>query len=73
MFSGIESDSDCKNSFENVINVMSIVVETRKLVKTYMQGTVPVRALRGIDLQIAKGELVSILAFPEAENQPFSI
>ncbi len=37
------------------------VVETRNLKKTYMQGSVPVPALRGVDLDIASGELVAIM------------
>ncbi len=37
------------------------VVETRNLKKTYMQGVVPVPALRGVDLDIAGGELVAIM------------
>jgi putative ABC transport system ATP-binding protein len=40
---------------------MSAVVETHDLKKVYMQGTVPVNALRGIDLTIEAGELVSIM------------
>jgi len=40
---------------------MSVVVETHELKKTYMQGVVPVYALRGIDLSIEAGELVSIM------------
>lgn len=40
---------------------MTTVVETKGLIKTYMQGKIPVHALRGIDLSIEEGELVSIL------------
>jgi putative ABC transport system ATP-binding protein len=39
----------------------NIVLETRGLKKTYMQGKVPVHALRGVDLQVGKGELTAIL------------
>ena len=37
------------------------VVEARDLKKNYMLGKVPVEALRGINLQIQKGDFVSIL------------
>jgi len=37
------------------------VIHTDNLVKTYVSGTNEVHALRGIDLDIAKGELVAIM------------
>jgi len=40
---------------------MSVVVETRQLKKVYMQGKVPVPALRGVDLRIESGEFISIM------------
>ncbi len=39
----------------------SIVLETRGLKKTYIQGKVPVYALRGVDLRVKEGELIAIL------------
>ncbi|MBN2154227.1 MAG: ABC transporter ATP-binding protein [Candidatus Lokiarchaeota archaeon] len=39
----------------------STVLETRGLKKTYMQGKVPVHALRGVDLAVKEGELIAIL------------
>jgi putative ABC transport system ATP-binding protein len=39
----------------------NIVLETRGLKKTYMQGKVPVHALRGVDLKVGKGDLIAIL------------
>jgi putative ABC transport system ATP-binding protein len=39
----------------------NVVLETRGLKKTYMQGKVPVHALRGVDLKVGKGELIAIL------------
>ncbi len=39
----------------------NVVLETRGLKKTYMQGKVPVHALRGVDLKIEKGELIAII------------
>jgi putative ABC transport system ATP-binding protein len=38
-----------------------LVIQTEKLVKTYVSGTNEVHALRGIDLQVAKGELIAIM------------
>lgn len=40
---------------------MDYVIETRNLTKIYHMGDVEVRALSGIDLQIAKGEFVAIM------------
>ena len=40
---------------------MATVLETIGLKKTYMQGKVPVHALRGVDFKVEKGELISIL------------
>ncbi len=37
------------------------VLETRGLKKTYIQGKVPVHALRGVNLNVGKGELIAIL------------
>jgi putative ABC transport system ATP-binding protein len=40
---------------------MDYVIETRKLTKTFTIGEVSVHALRGIDLQITRGEFVAIM------------
>jgi len=37
------------------------IVKTKNLCKTYLKGTVPVKALRGISMEIAHGEFVSIV------------
>jgi putative ABC transport system ATP-binding protein len=37
------------------------VIQTEKLVKTYASGTNEVHALRGIDLQVVKGEFIAIM------------
>jgi hypothetical protein len=37
------------------------VVQTLNLKKTYIQGTVPVPALKGVDIDITSGELVFFL------------
>jgi putative ABC transport system ATP-binding protein len=37
------------------------IIEVRGLTKTYQVGDVPVHALRGVDLQIGKGEFVAII------------
>jgi putative ABC transport system ATP-binding protein len=37
------------------------VIETKELVKTYVSGTNEVHALRGIDLKVAKGELIAVM------------
>ena len=38
-----------------------IILQTRNLKETYMQGNVPVHALQGVDLEVRRGELVSIV------------
>jgi len=38
-----------------------LVIRTESLVKTYITGTNEVHALRGIDLQVARGEFVAIM------------
>lgn len=38
-----------------------IILKTRDLKKTYMQGKIPVHALRGVDIDIKRSELVSIV------------
>jgi putative ABC transport system ATP-binding protein len=38
-----------------------IVIEARKVVKTYDTGTVQVHALRGVDLAVRRGEMVAIM------------
>jgi putative ABC transport system ATP-binding protein len=38
-----------------------VVIRTEGLVKTYITGTNEVHALRGIDLQVAKGEFIAIM------------
>jgi putative ABC transport system ATP-binding protein len=40
---------------------MSNVIQTQQLVKTYASGTNEVHALRGIDLEVAKGEFIAIM------------
>ena len=37
------------------------IVETINLQKTYMMGEVPVKALRGIDFKLEKGDFLAIL------------
>jgi putative ABC transport system ATP-binding protein len=37
------------------------VIETTDLVKTYMLGQIPVKALRGINLKVEKGDFLAIL------------
>ena len=38
-----------------------IVIETEKITKTYVSGVNQVKALRGVDLVVARGELVAIM------------
>ena len=38
-----------------------VVIEARKVVKTYDTGTVQVQALRGVDLAVRRGEMVAIM------------
>ncbi len=39
---------------------MPTVISVRKLVKTYIVGEVEVRALRGVDIEVQKGEFVAV-------------
>lgn len=39
---------------------MEVIVECRNLKKRYFQGSVPVDALRGVDLKVEKGDFVSL-------------
>lgn len=39
---------------------MEAIIECRELAKRYFQGSVPVDALRGVDLQVEKGDFVSL-------------
>jgi putative ABC transport system ATP-binding protein len=38
-----------------------IILKTRNLKKTYMQGKIPVHALQGVDIDVERGELISIV------------
>ena len=40
---------------------MSLIVETRNLKKSYLMGDISVRALRGINFSVRKGDFISIL------------
>jgi putative ABC transport system ATP-binding protein len=40
---------------------MDAVIRTNRLTRTYVSGTTEVQALRGVDLTIARGELVAIM------------
>ncbi len=42
------------------MNNNNIILRTHKLSKTYMQGKIPVHALKNVDLEVKKGEFVSI-------------
>ena len=39
---------------------MSTVISVRNLVKTYVVGEVEVRALRGVNLEVQKGEFLAV-------------
>jgi putative ABC transport system ATP-binding protein len=42
-------------------NGSEIILKIRNLKKTYMQGKIPVHALQGVDLEVTRGELISIV------------
>ena len=39
----------------------SLIIEVKGLTKTYQVGDVAVHALRGVDLEVRKGEFVAII------------
>jgi putative ABC transport system ATP-binding protein len=43
------------------LKILAAVIETLNLKKTYMLDSLPIHALRGIDLRVEKGDLISIL------------
>lgn len=43
------------------METLAAVIETLNLKKTYMLDSLPIHALRGIDLKVEKGDLISIL------------
>jgi putative ABC transport system ATP-binding protein len=43
------------------LEILAAVIETLNLKKTYMLDSLPIHALRGIDLRVEKGDLISIL------------
>jgi putative ABC transport system ATP-binding protein len=43
------------------LETLAAVIETLNLKKTYMLDSLPIHALRGIDLKVEKGDLISIL------------
>jgi putative ABC transport system ATP-binding protein len=47
----------CSRSLE----ILAAVIETLNLKKTYMLDSLPIHALRGIDLRVEKGDFISIL------------
>ena len=46
------------------------VVEAKDLTKVFTMGDVEVHALRGLSVQIARGEVVSIMDLQVPVNQP---
>ena len=45
----------------DIATKLDFVIEARELTKTYRMGHTEVHALRGVDLQIARGEMVAIM------------
>ena len=52
------SQNDSKNVFNDSTNIM---VESQNLHKTYDAGTFQVKALRGIDLKVSRGEMIAVM------------
>jgi putative ABC transport system ATP-binding protein len=56
-----EGDLHLETRRPEVINMDEMVISTKDLTKTYRMGKVEVNALRGVSIQIKKGELVAII------------
>ena len=42
-------------------SIADLVIDARGVTKTYDTGEVQVRALRGVDLQVPRGEMVAVM------------
>lgn len=49
------------NLMKNGFMKMNLIVEAKNLEKTYMQGKVPVHALRGLNFHLREGEFVAVV------------
>ena len=54
----MQNQNKDENLFDNSSNIM---VEANNLHKTYDAGTFQVKALRGIDLKVSKGEMIAVM------------
>ena len=50
-----------KNGTAEHTSISETIIEVKQLVKTYVMGEMEIHALRGIDLQIPRGEFVAIM------------